>query len=224
MQETRKAHIIKSKGRNQVVREKPRSIGIFSGTFDPVHKGHVVFALEAAKAAELDFVYFLPDIIPHRKSGVTHYAHRVAMLKLALLPYPSLRVLELADKQFTVSRTLPKLKRLFDNDTIHLLIGTDVLESLRGGHWPHAARLLEEVTLVTGVRAGHEAARARQILDTIQTQGLVVETDRPAASSRAIRAAVSRGSEHQELFESLRGYITTNWLYASLEAASANNS
>lgn len=216
--------IIKSKGRNEFIGQHPRKIGIFSGTFDPIHKGHITFALEAAEAAGLDFVYFLPDVIPHHKSGVTHYAHRVAMLKLALRPYQVLRVMELSDKRFTVARTLPKLQRMFAGDELHLLLGTDVLEALRGGHWPHSERLLAQVRLVAGVRTGHELERARQILATIQPHGLAIESGRAQASSRAIRNALHAGNDHHELLDSLRTYIAEHWLYASLEGASANNS
>ena len=77
-------------------------VGIFSGTFDPVHAGHIAFALEAMESAGLDKVYFLPESMPRRKSGVTHYAHRLAMLELALKPYNKLSILELPDKQFSV--------------------------------------------------------------------------------------------------------------------------
>ncbi|MFZ1324063.1 MAG: adenylyltransferase/cytidyltransferase family protein [Candidatus Saccharimonadales bacterium] len=217
--------IIKSKGRNQLVGQRPKKIGIYSGTFDPVHKGHITFALEAAKQAGVEIVYFLPDLVPHRKEGVTHYAHRTAMLKLALRPYPALRVLELADKQFTITRTLPKLKRLFPHDELHLLMGTDVLQSLREGHWPHAERLLAEVRLVVGVRAQADLRRAQQILATIQPHGLAIETGRPAASSRAIRNALQDGKTHHELLESIKKYITENWLYVTVESvAPANNS
>jgi len=216
--------IFKSKGRNQLIAQKPRKIGIYSGTFDPVHKGHIAFALEAAKAASLDFIYFLPDVVPYNKQGVTHYGHRVAMLKLALIPYQSLRVLELADKHFTIARTLPKLQRLFAHDELHLLLGSDVLDGLRDGHWPHSERLLSTVRLIAGVRSGNELMRAKQILATIQPHGLAIETDRPAASSRAIRLAIQDGQYHQESLDSLRAYIAKNWLYASVPETFANNS
>lgn len=219
--------IRKSKGRNQVIRQKPRKIGLYSGTFDPIHKGHIAFALEAAKQAGLDFVYFLPDVVPYHKAGATHYGHRVAMLKLALRPYQSLRVLELADKQFTVMRTLPKLKRIFSGDELHLLVGTDVLEDLREGNWPGTENLLKAVRLLVGVRAEAHTDRVKQILDTIQPHGLVIETERPAVSSRAIRNALAAGQAHHELMESLRDYVAANWLYVAVDSPlppSANNS
>ena len=82
-------------------------IGIYSGTFDPVHIGHITFALQAMKTARLDQIVFLPERMPRRKQSAEHYGHRAAMLERALRPYPSMGVLELADKSFTIARTWP---------------------------------------------------------------------------------------------------------------------
>jgi cytidyltransferase-like protein len=60
-------------------------IGIYSGTFDPVHAGHMAFALQAMQEAKLDRLYFLPERRPRYKQGVEHFAHRVAMLERAIL-------------------------------------------------------------------------------------------------------------------------------------------
>src|SRR5581483_3364510 len=88
-----------------------KRIGIYSGVFDPVHAGHIGFALQAVERAGLDKVYFLPERRPYHKQGVEHFGHRVAMLKRATRPHPALSVLELEDISFTVERTLPKLQK-----------------------------------------------------------------------------------------------------------------
>lgn len=193
------------------------NIGIFSGSFDPVHKGHLALALEAIQTAGLDKVYFLPDVVPYHKEGVTHFAHRVAMLKLALRPYKNLHVLELTDKRFTVARTLPKLQQKFPGDTLFLLIGTDVLEQLHINAWPAQDRLLAAMTLIVGIRSESFKPRARMLLDSLQPEGMIIETDRSAASSRAIRGALQNGETHEELLDSLRDYIAQNWLYVSVK-------
>ncbi len=191
-------------------------IGIFSGTFDPVHGGHIAFALEAAKRAGLNKAYFLPEAVPRRKDGVTHYAHRVAMLKLALKPYRKLDVLELPDKQFSVKRTLPRIKKLLPDAELYLLIGSDMLEFLNTGQWPDTDLLLAQTKLIVGVRASYEASAARQILDDLQHEGLVIKTAKRYASSRDIRSQLSRGREHKELLASLKPYIKSHWLYSAV--------
>src|SRR4051812_40769392 len=89
----------------RVVRLKSKRIGIYAGTFNPVHTGHVAFALQAVKEANLDEVYFVPERQPRGKAGVEHFGHRVAMLKRALRPYKQFDVLELVDVNMTVNRT-----------------------------------------------------------------------------------------------------------------------
>ena len=65
-------------------------IGIFAGTFDPVHAGHIAFALQAAEIAKLDEVVFIPERRPLSKSSTEHFGHRVAMIRQAIMPHSKL--------------------------------------------------------------------------------------------------------------------------------------
>lgn len=203
-------------------------IGIFSGTFDPVHAGHITLALESLDKVGLDKVYFLPERSPRRKEGVTHYAHRVAMLNVALKPYNKLEVLELPDKQFSVSKTLPRLRRRLPDTEFYQVVGSDVLEMLSSAEaveqWPGFARYLQEVTLLVGVRTGTDSDELEGILNDIQPHGLIIETHLPIVSSSAIRLAVSRNKTPKELLASLRPYVKKHWIYASIDGVAANNS
>jgi len=86
-------------------------VGIYPGTFDPVHVGHIAFALQAMKSAKLDYLYFLPERSPRRKTDITHYGHRVAMLRRAIRPHVQFGLLDLPTKQFSVLKTLPELRK-----------------------------------------------------------------------------------------------------------------
>ena len=109
-----------------------------------MHKGHVAFALQALKEAKLDQVYFLPEIQPRGKAGITHIGHRVAMLELALKPHPAFKVLELPESQFTTIKTLPKLKQIFGEDELLLLIGSNTTNPI--SKWPNVDRLLASLS------------------------------------------------------------------------------
>lgn len=200
-------------------------IGIFSGTFDPVHSGHIKFALEALAQAELDKVYFLPEALPRRKASVTHYAHRVAMLNLALKPYRNIEVLELPDKQFSTHKTLPKLRGRLGDAELYLLVGTDMLTLLASvdaaQQWPESNQLLEQVKVVVGVRTGTKYSQAKELMEFVGAKGVVVNTSSPHVSSHDIRRSIEQGKDHSDLLESLRAYVDTNWLYASVPS---NNS
>jgi len=193
------------------------SIGIFSGTFDPVHKGHITFALEAMRQSGLGDVYFLPEQRPRHKQGVTHYAHRIAMLRLALQPYKHMHVLELPDRQLSVLRTLPRLQQLFDAH-IHLLIGSDTLQSMAENSWPNQNQLLKKVSLVVGLRIGQSKDEAKSLIQKLPKSARVslIQADNHHAASSDIRYALIKGNTHDAHLSSLSAYINRNWLYCAV--------
>jgi nicotinate-nucleotide adenylyltransferase len=135
-------------------------VGIFSGTFDPVHHGHMAFAEEAIKRCHLDQVVFLPEPTPRFKTGVTSIEHRQAMLELATKEKDYLRVLVVGDKQFTVADTLPRLRSSFEGSELVIMMGSDVfLNSLP--RWPGVEDMPSTVDLIVGVRGGEDLALLR---------------------------------------------------------------
>jgi nicotinate-nucleotide adenylyltransferase len=110
-------------------------IGVYAGSFDPVHAGHISFALQALQAAQLDKIYFLPERRPRAKQHVEHFGHRVAMLRRAIEPHSQFGILELVDVSFSVERTLPELQQQFEGDELVFLFGSDVVSGFKD--WPH---------------------------------------------------------------------------------------
>src|SRR3990167_10676220 len=143
-------------------------IGIFSGVFDPVHTGYISFALESADKAKLDEVYFLIESQPRRKQDVTHQAHRLAMLKLALASHTKLKTLEMPDKQMSVAKTLPRLKQRFSNSKLVYLAGADMLEHMPD--WPLIDRMLEQMDLVIGTKGLITTVQAKDLLKKFSMQ------------------------------------------------------
>src|SRR5215207_1570047 len=70
----------------------PGRIGLLTGTFDPVHRGHVELALAALSAVGLDQVWFLVNPAPADKALAAPLGHRQAMVALALQEQPALRL------------------------------------------------------------------------------------------------------------------------------------
>jgi nicotinate-nucleotide adenylyltransferase len=192
-------------------------IGIYAGTFDPVHAGHITFALQALAAAELDKVYFLPERQPRRKQGVEHFAHRLAMIKLALQPYPQFDTLDLPDINFSVKRTLPRLTQQFGAARLVFLFGSDILPALQV--WPDADRLLLEAELVIGLRAEADRAKLHRIVEAwpVQPKALTMFTSyAPGISSGQVRRALSGHQQAKGLLKSVERYSDRNWLYVTL--------
>jgi len=192
-------------------------IGIYAGTFDPVHAGHIAFALQSIEAAKLDGVYFLPERRPRTKQQVEHFGHRVAMLKRAFKPHPKLHALELVDVNFSVARTLPKLQELFLGDELVFLFGSDVVPGIAS--WPNAKSLLNNNEFVVGLRHDDKREDTHKIIEAWETQPKTVtvfESYAPHVSSSKIREALRLRKTAKGTLKSVERYSDRNWLYVSL--------
>ena len=193
-------------------------IGIYAGTFDPVHAGHIAFALQAIEAAKLQKVYFLPERRPRAKQQVEHFGHRVAMLKKAFAPHPKLKTLELVDVNFSINRTLPKLQEIFAKDEIVFLFGSDVVPGI--AHWPRATNLIKNHEFVIGLRQGDKRTDIHKVIEAWQPQPKAVtvfDSYAPDVSSGKIREALRlRKPAAKGTLKSVERYSDRNWLYVSL--------
>lgn len=192
-------------------------IGIYAGTFNPVHAGHIAFALQSIVAANLDMVYFMPERRPRDKETVEHFGHRMAMLRRAIEPHTKLGLLDLVDVNFSVKRTLPQLKQEFPGSRLVFLVGSDVAPTMP--NWPHINQLLKISELVVGVRAGHEMSLLKAEIASWSVAPLTVtifDSYAPSVSSRIIRQALQNRQSTQGLLPSVQRYSNNHWLYVSL--------
>lgn len=184
-------------------------IGVFSGTFDPVHRGHVAFALAALKQCGLDKVVFLPERSPRGKLGVSDFKHRLHMLRLAVRPHRKLSVLALDDMQFTAGRTLPQLQEKYKGAQIVLLLGADVVRTF-GFRWPDLEKLLLSVELAITTRAGESENVVQSFLEALSVplQATFVHGPHAHLSATEVRRGDMGGIEPL-----VRDYIQQNQLY-----------
>src|SRR5271157_1266522 len=142
------------------------NIGLFGGTFDPIHRGHLRVARAAAERFKLQEVWFVPaGIPPHkRRAPVTEFSHRYAMVSLALAGekrfVPSL--LEAPDcKTGTKDRrpsysieTVRRVKKMLsERDRLYFLIGMDAFRDI--STWYKAEALLHECDFIVAARPGY---------------------------------------------------------------------
>src|SRR5947208_1906075 len=124
-------------------------VGVFGGTFDPVHVGHLILAEQCRDRAKLDQVLFVPALVPphKREQALTPFAQRVEMLTLAISGHAPFRVEELekdrSGPSYTVD-TLTQLGRQRPGDEWCFIIGSDSLHDLPIWHQPR--RILELAT------------------------------------------------------------------------------
>jgi len=124
-------------------------IGVFGGTFDPVHNGHVLPLEAAAAKFRLDRVLYVPArLSPHKDAAPTDARHRVAMLALAIAGRPDWSIdLEELDRQppsFTIE-TLRAIASRHPDDELWLLMGTDILAGFARWREPEAILALARV-------------------------------------------------------------------------------
>ena len=196
-------------------------LGVFGGTFDPIHVGHLMIAEEVRGRLGLDEVLFVPAGQPRLKSGrqVTEAPHRLTMVKLAIAGNPHFRVSDMEIKRQGPSysaETLDGLRQdLNAGGELYFIAGLDALREL--DRWYQPRRVIELGTLV-GVARPECQELARAVLESILpgASGDVVVIRGPLVgiSGTEIRRRVSRGmSIRYQVPEPVEGYIYEHRLY-----------
>ncbi|HYV39472.1 MAG TPA: nicotinate-nucleotide adenylyltransferase [Gemmataceae bacterium] len=132
-------------------------IGVFGGTFDPVHLGHLILAEQCREQGRLDQVWFVPAARPPHKSEaeLTPFAQRVEMLQLAIAGQPAFRVEEIERDRPGPSYTAVTLEELSQRHSEHtwfLLVGGDTVRDLPG--WYEPQRIVAVAKLLVMARPG----------------------------------------------------------------------
>jgi nicotinate-nucleotide adenylyltransferase len=153
------------------------NIGLFSGTFDPIHKGHLALARAAHQRCDLGRVYFVPTNAPPHKTSqpVASYFHRFAMTVLATQGekafFPSLaespgefllqkkkgaRGVAAAAPNYSIDTVRELKQKLKKIDRLFFLIGIDAFKDI--SKWREAEALLSECEFIVASRPGYSLA------------------------------------------------------------------
>jgi nicotinate-nucleotide adenylyltransferase len=137
-------------------------VGIFGGTFDPVHFGHLLLAEQAREAASLHEIWFIPAGEPPHKQGkpLTPAAERKKMVELAVEGHPQFKVnpIELlrSGPSYTVD-TIMELRKQNPHVEFFLLVGADMVKNLP--KWYKIKEIIQNVHVIGLGRPGvdHDA-------------------------------------------------------------------
>ncbi|MGC2473765.1 MAG: nicotinate (nicotinamide) nucleotide adenylyltransferase [Candidatus Sulfotelmatobacter sp.] len=148
------------------------NIGLFGGTFDPVHKGHLALARTAMERCKLHRIHFVPANVPPHKQRrpLAPFIHRFAMLVLAtagekafvpsLLEAPEETPSSRKDRQEKPNYTIETIRRLKQSfkaaDQLFLLIGMDAFAEI--ANWHQAEALFKECKFIVAGRPGYSLA------------------------------------------------------------------
>jgi len=200
-------------------------IGVFGGTFDPVHYGHLILAEQCREQGRLDEVLFVPaPRPPHKPRPCARFDQRVEMLALALAGNPTFRIEEVEKERegpsYTVD-TLIELKRRRPGDELFLLIGADTLHDLP--QWYEPRRILESAGLLVVGRPDssvpdREELGARLNLRPDAVRIAVIQAPLIDISSRDLRRRVAEGRSLRYLLpRAVECYIHDKRLYRANE-------
>lgn len=189
-------------------------IGIFGGTFDPIHHGHLILAEQCREQCRLDEVWFVPAALPPHKldRSISPAKFRTEMLELAISGNPCFRLnrieLDRSGPSYTVA-TLDQLRTDEPTNELFLLVGADSLRDLPT--WREPRRILE-LAIVVAVNRGQpsvaDSNAARELAENlgadpsrvqiVQMPGIDISaTDirQRVATGRTIRYLVPRAVE-----------------------------
>jgi len=201
-------------------------IGLYGGTFNPIHNGHLIVARAIAEQLDLHHVIFLPSANPPHKPNerVLDPEHRAEMIRLSIADEP-----RFAFSDFDLTRSGPSytfdtvmhFRKVFGPETeLHWIIGADSLAELIT--WHRVSALVDACRIVTAARAGWGEIDWDQLaglLHEAQIQRLragVLETPVIEVSSTQIRDRVHQGLSIRFLVpDCVAAYIERHALYGA---------
>lgn len=180
---------------------------IFGGTFDPIHRAHILVAREAADAFSLDRFLFIPAANPPHKEAGASYEDRYNMVKLACAGEPRFvpsRLEEGCEKSYSI-HTIERVKALPGSGEVFFVIGSDAFAEIRS--WYRWEDVVRETAFIVVSRPGHTysippGARVHRL-----------ETVALPVSSSETRQALVRGESPDELPPAVAEYIRERGLY-----------
>ena len=196
-------------------------IGIYGGTFNPLHTGHIHAVRQAMETLRLDKLLMIPDrIAPHKEipSGSPTPEQRLQMLQLAVAGEPGIEVSDIELKREGPSYTyltVETLRETYPDAKLYLIMGTDMFLSFHT--WKNPERITAQATLAVmyrgdkGEKAAIDARKAEMEADGVEVE--LVENDTIPISSTQLRRLLAFRCADAFLPAGVGDYIRENGLY-----------
>ncbi len=163
--------------RTNVKEPAPERIGIYGGTFDPIHYGHLRVAVAICEAFALDRFFFVPAFVPPHKRDrqISAPYHRYAMVVLATLNHPQIACTKLAaltieleapTRPYTIE-TLQRLQTAYPTADLFFVMGADSFAEVN--LWRDYERLLTEYHIIVAARPSTEEVSAQHLSSKCQS-------------------------------------------------------
>lgn len=188
-------------------------IGLYGGSFDPVHIGHQRVAESFLKSKLLDELHLVPTAYPpHKEESSTSFYHRSQMLKIAFSDYEHVVVNEVENSLPKPSYTLQTIEYLQEKhpeNLYYLCIGEDNLSTFHT--WHKYKSILQKVRLIVAGRPGLDSSvQQSEIIE----RSIFIDHQEIDVSSTDIRNHLKSGERDENVPESVIDYIHNHQLYA----------
>lgn len=145
--------------------------GIFGGTFDPVHHGHVELCRQAEREAGLDRIFVVPARLqPFKLEQKTADGnHRMEMLRLAFSENPRIQISDYELSRDEISYTIHTLRAFqdrFPEDDIYFILGTDAFMKIE--LWRNYDEILRNFHILVGVRPGYREEELEELIERLE--------------------------------------------------------
>lgn len=199
--------------------KESKKIGLFGGTFDPIHHAHIQLAIQAQEQCDLDEVWILIDKNPRSKSTSTSYLHRLAMAKIASEKHSQLKVDQLSMQREGRTHDINSLRELqvsFPNYRFSLILGLDAVLHLTS--WNNVEEFCNRVEFVVAVRPGSSLRKLGRLKNSLNDSGInfnyrILDYPPHDVSSSKIRLSLQKTRISEYIDNTVLDYIKNNDLY-----------
>ena len=191
-------------------------IGVFAGTFNPIHEGHISFLRQVKKQLELNKVFLMVcKNAMHKATNLAPYNHRTNMCRLAVREFSNVEVsnleFEVAKSGFNLN-TLEQIQKQNEGSKLFLLVGPDSF--LKIGSWCKFRSILEKATIVSGYSDEKQQIEMKKLAFSLRFRPILLKTILKPINSTKIRIKIAQGlSVSSSLNFKVQSYVSKHKLY-----------
>lgn len=191
-------------------------LGLFGGSFDPIHNGHLLTLRVAARELSVDRVLMIPNPFPPHKPAqrLTPYTHRREMVRLALKDFPEFELATVEEESQGPAYTTDTVRKVLESRAISredcwLIIGGDSLVELE--NWKDPEAIYRDCQIAVLPRPGCDLGR---VPERFLRRTRILKTPEMAISASDVRARVAARKPIGHLVPApVEAYIQTHKLY-----------
>ncbi|AEU09354.1 nicotinate (nicotinamide) nucleotide adenylyltransferase [Blattabacterium sp. (Cryptocercus punctulatus) str. Cpu] len=178
-------------------------IGLYFGSFNPIHLGHIIIANHIVEFLDIDHIWFVvsPQNPLKKKTNLLDYVHRVKMLRIAVFGYKKMSVLDIesgCSPSYTIN-TLYVIEKKYPKDKFTIIIGIDTLYSIK--KWKNYKIILNKYDIFVYPRIGTFSNYNHFFIPIKHNKNIFLKAPIIEISSSFIRNSIQKGKNMNHLLQ-----------------------